>query len=55
MRHMRAALGVRPRESNPTCECPRAELLPRAAALPVQMMVPDLAAIRAGFPRLPRT
>lgn len=34
------------------CEWPRAELLPRAAAFPVLMKVPDLAAIRRGFPWL---
>ena len=35
-----------------SCEWPRAELLPRAAALPVLMMVPDLTAVRCGFPWL---
>lgn len=38
--------------SGQTCEWPRAELLPRAAALPVLMTVPDLTAIRRGFPWL---
>lgn len=35
-----------------TCEWPRAELLPRAVALPVLMKVPDLTAIRRSFPWL---
>jgi hypothetical protein len=38
--------------SGQNCEWPRAELLPRAVALPVLMKVPDLAAIRRGFPWL---
>ena len=32
-----------------TSEWPKAELLPRSAALPVLMMVPDLEGIRRGF------
>jgi hypothetical protein len=36
--------------SNQTCEWPRSELLPRAAALPVLTLIPDLTAIRRGFP-----
>jgi hypothetical protein len=35
-----------------SCDWPRAELLPRATALPVLLQVPDLAAIRRGFPWL---
>jgi len=33
-----------------TSEWPRSELLPRSAALPILMLVPDLTSIRRGFP-----